>query len=104
MGVMPGMSLPSSWPESKDLSLDFDFFLSASESESEFESEEEDSDELELELLLLLLELLSESESRRFLERFFLSEMVTSASLSLSSESLPAVRDLDRRCGGTSAS
>lgn len=91
------MSAPSAWPESEDLSFDFDFFLPASESESESESEEEDEESDELELLLLLLEL-SESESSRFLERFFLSEMVTSASLSLSSESLPAVRDFDRRC------
>jgi ribosomal protein S1 len=95
MGVIPGISSPSAWPEREDLAADLDFFFPASESESESESEEEERDELELEVVVL--ELSESEESSRFLERVFLSEMVTSASLSLSSESLPAVRDLDRR-------
>ena len=84
--------------------FDFDFFLPESESESESLVEEEAEDERkELSLILLLsllLLLLEESESelepRRFLDedRFFLR---SSISMSTSeSESLPAVRDLER--------
>jgi hypothetical protein len=83
---------------------DLDFFVLASESEVEEVEEEEEMNELSLRLLLPEVELESESEDdepRRFLEdeRFFLrSPMDMSTSLSLSaSESLPAVRDLDRR-------
>lgn len=93
-------ALSSDFPD-----LDF-FLLPASESESEVEVEDdEEMNELSLKLLLLVLELELESESeldpRRFFEDerfFFRSPMATRASLSLSeSESLPAVRDLDRR-------
>jgi hypothetical protein len=82
---------------------DLDFFVLASESEVEEVEEEEEMNELSLRLLLPELELESESEDepRRFFEDerfFFRSPMDIKTSLSLSaSESLPAVRDLDRR-------
>lgn len=82
--------------------FDFDFFLPESESESESlveEEAEEERNELSLMLLLSLLlleESESELESRRFFDedRFFLRSLISMSTSE--SESLPAVRDLER--------